>query len=290
MPVNSIIKTGLCLVAGSGLFVSAPAFAEDASTLNPAGKWKLSRYLDKCSLSRSFGQGEDTLRLMIEKGGPEPTFNLLLVGDRVSNPVGRVISVQFGPREEPYGRTFVAAKTADKDGVLMMYGASFTMSVPDKDGNYRVESLEPERLAAIEYLQIERAGLKPFRLPTGNLTMIIERVQACAQTLAGALRISTVGQSRDPEPITDRGRWFISEDYPALMLAYEREGEVTYRLTVGTDGQPTFCTIKQTNTPQMFDDAVCRALLNRARFAPALDWEGQPKPSYFLGTVRFNIR
>jgi len=270
--------------------LAAPVAAQDVTTQAPEGNWKIAKYDDKCRLSRTFGTGEDATRLIIEKGGTEPTFNLILIGERVSNPSGAVVSVQFGPDETAFGRTYATAKTRKGDAVILMYGASFTVSIPDEDGGYTIERLKGERLAAIEYLQIERARLDPFRLMVGNLSTVMESLETCTQALAGTLAVADTGESKQAEPKGRQSRWLVSADYPPMMVNYEQGGAVTYRLTVNKAGKPTFCTIISSTTPQMFDDTVCAKVLERAEFTPALDWEGNPKTSYWFGSVRFVIR
>lgn len=287
---KAILKAGLCAFAGLGLFVGVPASAKEPQVIAPSADWRVSKWPDKCRLSRNFGEGKDAVYLALEKGGVEPTFNLIITGKPIRNPVGQVISVQFGPKEQPYGRNYLAVKMRKGKRAILMYGASFAISVPKEDGGYTVEKLEGERLAAIEYLQIERAGLKPFRLPTGDLTKRMAALRSCTQKLAGALAVASAGQSKAPQPLVDFDKWLLPQDYPAMMVSYERGALITYRLTVGKNGKPTFCTIVESTTPQMFDDAVCLGLLKRAKFSPALDLEGEPALAYWIGSVRFLTR
>ncbi len=276
------------------LTLHPPATAQtgDApATFTPSSDWRVERMEDRCQLTRLFGEDEEQMRMTLEKGGPDATFNLTLIGDAVKNPVGPIISLRFGAQEEAFGRTYITAATGDGRPVIILYGASFTASIPNEEGGYDFPETDAARLAAMDYLEVERAGLSPFRLgfPRG-LAAPMDDMAECAKSLEGALSAAPRGQSRAPEPVGNPGRWMTAQDYPAMMLNYRKEGAVKFRLTVNEDGRPVFCTIESTSLPQMFDDAVCLALMRKARFEPARDWEGNPAPSYWRSGVQFVIR
>jgi hypothetical protein len=94
---------------------------------------------------------------------------------------------------------------------------------------------------------------------------------------------------RSPVPAQNPGRWIYSSDYPMDMLQIGQPALVEFRLSVSEDGKPTACHIQATTRPKEFDDAVCKSLLRRAAFEPALDSEGKPIASYWRSRVRFQI-
>lgn len=312
MDLQKIFKTGGRFIAAAGFFASTAVFAQSApvpeepemvdtteagapiengvTLLSPAGEWSVSAKSDRCVLSRTFGTGEDEILLRLEKGGTDPTFNLMLFGDRLSFPMGSIISLQFGPGQEAFGRTYVPAKSTKGRPVIMMYGASFAATQQNDDDEFTVFTPDAAALAEMRFLQVERAGLRPFRLDfEGSLAEISQSMDACTSLLMGKLRVSSSGESRSASPTGNPGTWMTPRDYPRMMLAYKKEGLVRFRLTVNAAGKPTFCSVESSSLPQMFDNAVCLNLLKRARFTPALDWEGKPTESYWRSAIRFVI-
>lgn len=281
-------------MACAASFLAAPsvAFAEgDLAVLSPASDWQLRERSDRCSLTRTFGEDEVATRLTIDKGSQSPTFNLTIVGRPVRNPHGSVISVQFGPGEKAFGRGYISAKTRSGKGAIVMYGASFSPAEANEDGSYTIDELDVDRLSDIGFLQVERAGLKPFKLDfAGSLAGPVTSLRQCMQDLESARTIASAGATQPAKPASNSGKWVLPQDYPPMMLRYRQNGEVLLRLTVAKSGKATFCTIDSSSLPQMFDDAVCLALLRNAEFTPALDKNSQPMVSYWWTTVKFQVR
>jgi protein TonB len=69
---------------------------------------------------------------------------------------------------------------------------------------------------------------------------------------------------------------FSGDDYPAAAQVRGEEGDVRARLDVDTRGRVSRCTIVQSSGSESLDDATCRILEERARFAPARDAGGNP--------------
>ncbi|MDN3646979.1 energy transducer TonB [Pontixanthobacter aestiaquae] len=291
MKVHTILKSGLCLLAGAGLSISAPAIAQDGpTTFAPTTDWKVSKKPDRCRLTRAFGSGEDLTRITFEKGGNEPTFNLTISGQAVASPIGDLISLRFGPDEKPIGRSYITAKTNTGRPVVVMYGADFAPAVTVDEGKYAKDNVGEARLSSMEYLEVERAGLKRFRVALGSMLEPMKLLSECGAKLTEELVPSRLRLSRPPEVISEGKAWLTPKDYPALMLNRQQGGLIQFRLTVGENGKPSFCVIEQASVPQMFDDSVCLAMRKNARFKPALDWDGKPTRSYYTSIVRFEMR
>ena len=85
------------------------------------------------------------------------------------------------------------------------------------------------------------------------------------------------------------GDWANSNDYPARALREEREGVTRFRVTVGTDGRVTGCTITGSSGHGDLDEATCTLITRRGRFTPAMDGDGQPTTGSFSSAVRWQI-
>lgn len=88
-------------------------------------------------------------------------------------------------------------------------------------------------------------------------------------------------------PTDSPGSWLNSRDYPTDLLRDGAQGLVNFRLSVDEKGKVSGCHIQRSTRPEGFDRAVCDALTRRARFEPALDADGNPVNSYFIGSVNF---
>jgi periplasmic protein TonB len=67
---------------------------------------------------------------------------------------------------------------------------------------------------------------------------------------------------------------FRGDDYPVSAIERDEQGSVTARLTVGTDGRVSGCTVTSSSGSRILDNATCRILQSRARFTPARDNRG----------------
>lgn len=291
MVISKILRSSAYIAVSGSVTLVTPALAQDTLLqLSPASDWQISAKPDRCRLSRRFGDQDSPTTLIAEKGGNESIFNLTLVGQPVANPIGPLVSLQFGPSEKAFGRPYISVKARSGRAAMVMYGADFSPAVLSDNGQITTDTVDEDRLAKIEYLQIERAGLTPFQLKTGSLVEPMAELAECAAKLSEALTAATRTQIRPPKPLTSPGSWILPKDYPSKMLSFRQDGEVSFRLTVDAQGKPTFCNIDKSNVPQMFDNAVCLSLMKNAEFEPALDVNGGPVLSYYIQSARFITR
>jgi protein TonB len=90
-----------------------------------------------------------------------------------------------------------------------------------------------------------------------------------------------------PEPKSDFGgavplnqsEWYTFEDYPISAAASGDEGMVVIAFTITVDGRLTDCHVVQSSKSRKLDAVPCRVLPKRARFKPAIDAQGQPRPT-----------
>ena len=91
----------------------------------------------------------DLHSLRLYKGGVDATFNLTLFGQPVRNPQGNIISLRFGPGQDAFGRTYIAATSSKGRPVIVLYGASYAATIEKEEGGYHPrERLRRERTAA----------------------------------------------------------------------------------------------------------------------------------------------
>jgi TonB family protein len=92
-----------------------------------------------------------------------------------------------------------------------------------------------------------------------------------------------------PIPSGNPGNWVTTNDYPTRALANRDMGTTSFRLEVSAQGDVTSCTISQSSGHADLDAATCKAVARRAKFEPAVDYDGQPVASMYSNRVRWQI-
>ena len=75
------------------------------------------------------------------------------------------------------------------------------------------------------------------------------------------------------------GRWqrqIVGEGYPSRAVRRELEGTVGVRVTVGTNGRVSGCTVTSSSGESILDEGACDAMRRYARYEPALNDAGNP--------------
>jgi protein TonB len=81
---------------------------------------------------------------------------------------------------------------------------------------------------------------------------------------------------------------YVSDaDYPSSAIRAEQQGTTGFRLTVGTDGRVTACSVTSSSGSSALDDATCRIMRSRARFTPARDDTGNPTTDSVSSRIRW---
>ena len=67
-----------------------------------------------------------------------------------------------------------------------------------------------------------------------------------------------------------------TEDYPQSALRNEEQGTTAVRLSIGTNGRVSNCSVTSSSGSSALDSTTCSVLSRRARFTPAKDQSGNP--------------
>ena len=111
-------------------------------------------------------------------------------------------------------------------------------------------------------------------------------------TLGGGLGAAVLEIPATVDPVAPRPRnseWVTDNDYRTSWINRGWEGVAAFRLSIGTDGRATACTITQSSGHEALDDATCRHVTRRARFDPAKDNQGKLVTGTFTSAVRWRI-
>ena len=88
-----------------------------------------------------------------------------------------------------------------------------------------------------------------------------------------------------------QGSWAarIQDNYPSAALRKEIEGTVGVRVTIGSDGRVSGCTVSGSSGSGDLDSAACDGMTRYARFEPALDAGGNPTTGSFSTRIVYKI-
>lgn len=82
---------------------------------------------------------------------------------------------------------------------------------------------------------------------------------------------------------------FSTDDYPQSAIRNEEQGTTSVRLTIGTDGRVSACSITGSSGSAALDNATCNILRRRARFTPAKDQAGNPISDTYSQRIRWEL-
>ena len=298
------------LIAGAATSLSAQNESTPAArTLAPSSDWILKYDDDSCRLLRLFGEGDDKAVLILERYVSGDEFDMIVAGSPLEE-IGDEsklddFTYQFGPDEEPQSQNVGFGVFGEYDPAVVVTGAFFgTVEGEDADTKWKKpdpdeipEGYDPlehpfsqEREAKIRWLQVSRGSEQPVRLDMGPMQAPLEQMRKCTDALMGTWGIDVAAHAKLTRPVmprTNPGDWIRPDAYPRDLVARGTQGIVQFRLSIDTEGTPTDCHIQRSTRPAEFDKAVCKSVMRRARFLPALDENGAPIASYYRNTVRF---
>jgi hypothetical protein len=294
--VASLIFVALAIPAPAAVAAPAPLI------LKPTSAWQVDYGDEKCRLVRQFGEGKQTAFLFMDLYGPNEYFQLTIAGKFVPTSVQKGdANIQFGPIEEEQKFAFVRgtigkepALLFSKSGRIAPPNAAELSAIKDRSDDewINLQPISEDRKKAVKYLRIGKPLRKPVTLETGSLRGPLAALDRCVENLVASWGVDVEKHktlTRKAEPLKSPGDWIKSSDYPENMLRAGQPALVSFRLSIGPDGIPTACHIQATTRPKEFDNAVCKSVMRRARFSPALDATGQPLMSYYQNNVYFHL-
>ena len=299
------------VVAFGGLaMVAAPILAaapKPPLVLSPSSKWNLNYADDSCRLARIFGTGDDRMFLSLDRFEPGDEFLLVVAGKPLADRVPERAALRFGPGENGVIDRLKGGSLTSYSPAFFRSSAKLVADASDetiKRGDWDREEylarllakaenrISPTIEASITWLEVTAKGKPPVRLNLGPMDQPMAALRGCTDELMTHWGIDVAAHAnltRPTIPVESPGDWLNSNDYPTDLLRAGQQGLVMVRLSVGVDGKPTQCYIQQSTRPAGFDEAVCKGLMRRARFEPALGADGKPIASYWRSSVSFQI-
>jgi Gram-negative bacterial TonB protein C-terminal len=266
--------------------------------LAKTSKWEMRYDDDSCTLAAQFGADKDSVLLVLNRYDPGDGFDLRLYGRALRYSGGLKMPLELAFGSQPYQRfeaTAATATDAAKTPTVIVSGArldGWTYPKGQYNHTIRPPDVTPQREAAVTSITFKRPGAGPVLLQTGSMAGPMKAMRTCTDDLLRHWGFDPVIQgalSRRVQPTGNPGSWLRSGDYPTGALWNGENGLVRFRLDVEPDGLVSNCRILFRTNPDSFADLSCKLLRSRAQFLPALDSNGKPVKSYYLGQVRWVV-
>lgn len=148
------------------------------------------------------------------------------------------------------------------------------------------------KFASASEFEFAQEKLGTERLPLRSAAAAAQALRTCEDSRMrewGMDPVAWHALKARPLPTETWTNWLSTDDYPLGAIFAGKEGYLISRLDVGPDGIPTGCTSLNRNRPPNYKDMMCRKLVLRARFRPALDSGGKPVAAPFVVVVRFRL-
>ena len=284
----------LVAVASCAVFASPAAAAP--IVVEPTSAWGLDYAEERCSLARSFGQGEDAVQLFIHSYGPFSGYQFLLAGPLVPKtrePAGQV-RVRFTPDERLRERTTAINGISGSQPAV-----SFSAAIAPYTTVAEFRKMSPEDIAAYGIRMLREAP--PFERKTDSMTIVFDNsreaelrlgamqepmqaLRTCAEDLQKSwglepakLQVQTRIVTPDPTSVSR-----VRQNFPPSKTI-GGAAFLPVRIMVDAAGAATHCVVQVANVEEVFREAVCNGLARK--FSPALDESGKATPSVYQATV-----
>jgi TonB family protein len=295
-----------CFALSSVLATQPASAAVKTTSLQPTSKWVVNYADDYCRLGRQFGEGENALTLFIDRYSPSQSFRISFAGKPIKDLLldGKV-RLRFGPNEADQTLDTLAGKFEDKTPSLIIVPAIRMAPIPKdemeryeiakKSGDthdFKFTEMDDARVKAVKQLSIFKSKNNEMRLETGSMSKPMAVMAQCIDQLVASWGVDVkrhANLTQKVKPMKNASTWLDDDDYPKEMLRNGQPGVVNFRLSIDEKGMPTACHIQKTHREKGFDDTVCKAMMRKARFSPALDADKMPIASYYIATVNFRF-
>ncbi|MEH3101402.1 energy transducer TonB [Sphingomonas adhaesiva] len=242
------------------------AASTQVAALEPAGSWVVDYRDQGCTLARSFGSGADTVAV---------AWRVLPIGDKAQFIVSRHAR-DDGLQRSVATLALAGGGTQESPFEAFSYGDRTT-----RRQQFQVTTTMFRDAPSDTVLTITPALGPAVSLKTTALAKAWKAVDACRASVLGSwgkdpVRLANVVT---PPRFVDPHGWIRWTDYPVAALAKGQMGTTAIAWTVGVDGSVEDCHVTISSGSPDLDDAVCRALIGRARFIPGRDAAGKPVPA-----------
>jgi hypothetical protein len=258
----------------------------------PSSNWVLDYADERCSLSRTFGTGEQAVQLRIDSFGSWRDYRFLVTGRPVPRAARSFGEVRLRFNSDSDDRKVDVLNGTVSGASAVSFNAAFAPSEPLPGGlspqRARVlraisKPVDPAFEKGVTSLSMRFANSRTVELALGEMDKPLEAMRACVDDLYKSWGLDPAVQknlSRTAIIDTSTIR-AVQEKFPPSRL---RTAYVPIRLMVDSRGKVTGCVDQAAIAPEEFMQAACTGL-EAGNFAPALDAAGNPVASVYHTSV-----
>ncbi|PZT88799.1 MAG: hypothetical protein DI637_07480 [Citromicrobium sp.] len=271
----------------------------DRKVLQPTSKWVLDYAESRCRIGRTFGSDEEQSILWFEQVQPSAAFTWMAAGEDIGKLGKMKMNVRFGPgfhafeseidrrMELPsYGQAFSGS------GVVAPISEDEKKAAAEKDLSPKLAILDPDQGAAIDWVEFSRSQ-RAVRFETGNLKQVYAALNSCMDNLlthwgvdpAVQRTVAKMPSIKNLQAVARR----IQKVYPAKAFSKGEQANFHFRVMIDETGRPTACKLTSLTSAENFDVSACDEFLEHAKFDPAINFAGQPTPSYYSGDLKYRL-
>jgi len=264
------------------------------AVFKPSGAWTLDVGDDYCRISRPFSDGSEQITFAMERVQPTNFVRVLLIGNgvkvfRSANQFDYGLLPGSDSRKGPFWRS----ETADKQQFLSMgevLMGPLQPIQPPEPGKPPVfppysRTAELEFAQGVNALAITGGVTTPLQIDTGGLGGAVNALQKCADDLLVYWKLDAVKHqtmTRAAQPSGLPSDWLPAGTIEFGDFAKLGDSANQVRVMVSAEGKPTGCFIVRPTLDKKANDEICKALMAKGQFLPALDAGGQPMASYWM--------
>lgn len=287
------------VVAASLSAPDSPASAREGidriDSIPASSQWNIEFGEDRCRLARTFGEGDDRHLVFFEQAAPDEDFGLTLAGPRIDDfRVARFRRLAL-ERDEEFREMNTRWGTVDGFGTAVIYPRIRINDEPEEseDGPALrgLPAIDLEEASTIDRIIFGHGG-RAIAFETGDMAPPFQALNVCAADFIRAWGLDP----EQHESFTSLPEWKnersvarqIQRKYTRAALNRGEQAIIRMRVIVEPDGSVSDCHLQEATETERLESNACTEM-ERARFDPALDANGEPMRSFYTTNIIYQI-
>ena len=278
---------GLFALALAVSAVGSEVSARELVTYAPSSVWEVEWASDSCHLKRRFGTPDDGVDLIVSQYGYGPGVEVALAGHPIARSNGDVFPLDytFGGQTKRTEKAGFVALLGEREAVVKF--GTLPVEYDSDAGAWRPDPAAEKQIVSIA---IDQKRGDDFVIATGPMDKPLKALRDCSLQLLASWNLDAdkhLTLARDVTPRSNPGRWLDESSYKKVLGTLDLVSDVRFQIMVDAEGNATSCRVPLGSTETLDGEELCRLLMKKARFEPALDASGTPIASYWSSMVRF---
>lgn len=294
------IPASIGLPIAAVLSHSALAQSADVPLVEAQGAWQLDAGEERCRLARVYGEAPDGHLLFLEQDRPSGFVHIAIASPTLKKVKRRKsIVLQFGNLPASEIEQYQDGNIGPFPDAVIIGRKTLNEGEPEdevdpsvSERNSGLARIDTERYANVSQLAISQNGRHLLVLELPNFQSALDALNACSENF-----VSYWGLDLERHRTMQRGvRWTNSRQvadrlvsqYPTEALRRGEQGSVRFLAIVEKNGELLECRQSDITKLESLESPICTTM-RHAEFEPAIDANGEPMKSYFVGEVRYVI-